>query len=93
MIADLDIYRSAKVLIDQRGEDAPIWAAQKADAMLERCNLDGERLWLRTLAAIETREGGRKNRPYRLIQIPSLPNFQISYPPLTNKHLSPAEKR
>jgi hypothetical protein len=54
MITDLDIYRSAKVLIDQHGEDAPIWAAQKADAMLDRCDLDGERLWLKILEAIET---------------------------------------
>jgi hypothetical protein len=28
MITELDIYRSARVLIDQHGEDAPIWAAQ-----------------------------------------------------------------
>jgi hypothetical protein len=54
MITDLDIYRSAKVLIGQHGQDAPLWAAQKADAMLERGNLDGERLWLRILEAIET---------------------------------------
>ncbi len=51
MITDLDIYRSARVLIDQHGEDAPIWAAQKADAMLERGNLDGKLLWLKILEA------------------------------------------
>ena len=54
MITDLDIMRSAWVLIEQYGEDASIWAAQKADAMLERGNLDGERLWLRILEAIDT---------------------------------------
>ena len=53
-ITDLDIYRSARVLIDQHGEDAPIWAAQKANTMLERGNMDGERLWLRILEAIDT---------------------------------------
>jgi hypothetical protein len=53
VIADLDIYRSARVLIDQHGEDAPIWAAQKADAMLESGNLDGKRLWLKILKAVE----------------------------------------
>ncbi len=53
MITDLDIYRSAWVLIDQHGEDAPIWAAQKADAMLESGNLDGKRLWLKILEAVE----------------------------------------
>ena len=52
MITDLDIYRSARVLIDQHGEDAPIRAAQKADAMLESGNLDGKRLWLKILQAV-----------------------------------------
>ena len=53
MIIELDIYRSARVLIDQHGEDAPIWAVQNVDAMLERGDIDGERLWLKILKAIE----------------------------------------
>ncbi len=32
MIPDLDIYRSAQVLVKQHGEDAPIHAAMRADA-------------------------------------------------------------
>ena len=43
MIPDLDIYRSAKVLVDQHGEDAPIFAAQQADRCLEAGDLDGKR--------------------------------------------------
>ncbi len=35
MIPDLDIYRSANLLVKQHGEDAPIHAAMRADAMLE----------------------------------------------------------
>ncbi len=35
MIPDLDIYRSANLLVKQHGEDAPIEAAMRADAMLE----------------------------------------------------------
>ncbi len=35
MIPDLDIYRSAQVLVKRHGEDAPIHAAMRADAMLE----------------------------------------------------------
>ena len=31
MIPDLDIYRSAHVLVNQHGEDAPIHAAMRAD--------------------------------------------------------------
>ena len=41
------------VLIEQHGEDASFWAAQKADAMLESGNLDGKRLWLKILEAIK----------------------------------------
>ena len=34
MIPDLDIYHSAQVLVKHHGQDAPIHAAMKADAML-----------------------------------------------------------
>ncbi len=33
MIPDLDIYRTAKLLADQHGAEAPIHAAMKADAI------------------------------------------------------------
>ncbi len=32
---EIDIYRSANVLVKHHGEDAPIHAAMRADAMLE----------------------------------------------------------
>ncbi len=35
MIRDLDIYRSAIMLVKYHGQDAPIHAAMRADAMLE----------------------------------------------------------
>ena len=38
---DIDTYRSAKVLLDQHGEDAAIFAAMRADAFLERGDIDG----------------------------------------------------
>ncbi len=39
MIRDLDIYRSANVLIREHGEDAALDAAMWADAMLEKGDL------------------------------------------------------
>ena len=57
MIPDLDIYRSAKTLIDQHGEDAPIHAAMRADAMLESGDLDGVSVWKRILKAVEELQG------------------------------------
>ena len=41
MIPDLDIFRSARALVQQHGPDAPIPAAMRADAMLEKGDLDG----------------------------------------------------
>ncbi len=38
MVPDLDIYRSANLLIDQHGEDAGLEAAMNADAMLENAS-------------------------------------------------------
>ncbi len=41
MTSDLDIYRTANILVKQHGEDAPIQAAMRADAMLEKDDLEG----------------------------------------------------
>ncbi len=53
MISDLDIYRSANVLIRDHGEDAAIEAAMRADAMLEKGDLGGVAVWRRILRAVE----------------------------------------
>ena len=52
MIPDLDIYRSANVLVKHHGEDAPIEAAMRADAMLDKGDLDGYAVWKRILRAV-----------------------------------------
>ncbi len=57
MTSDLDIYRSANELVKQHGEDAPIHAAMRADAMLEAGDLDGYAAWKRILRAVEELEG------------------------------------
>ena len=41
MIPDLDIYRSANVLVKRHGQDAPIEAAMRADAMLDKGDVGG----------------------------------------------------
>ena len=53
MVSDLDIDRSANVLIRQDGEDAPLEAAMRADAMLERGNLDGCAVWKRIVMTVD----------------------------------------
>ncbi len=67
MTSDLDIYRTANVLVKHYGKDAALEAAQRADAMLEKGCLDGQRLWKRVLKAVkeiqrqEPREGEAVN--------------------------------
>ncbi len=53
MTPDLDIYRAANVLVKRHGQDAPIHAAMRGDAMLERGDLDGYAVWKRILKAVE----------------------------------------
>ena len=56
-LPDLDIFRSANLLVTQHGEDAPIHAAMRADAMLEKGDLDGYATWKRILRAVEELQG------------------------------------
>ena len=53
MTPDLDIYRSAQVLVKHHGEDAPIHAAMNADAVLDKGDLDGYAVWRWILRAVE----------------------------------------
>ncbi len=52
MTSVLDVYRSAKLLIDQHGDEAPIHAAMQADAMLDKGDVDGAAVWRRCVGAI-----------------------------------------
>ncbi len=51
MIPDIDIYRVANLLVKRHGQDASIEAAMKADAMLERADLDGFSVWKKIVRA------------------------------------------
>ena len=53
MTSDLDIYRSAHLLIKRHGDDAAIEAAMRADERLAAGDMEGEAVWLRIGKAIE----------------------------------------
>ncbi len=57
MTSDPDIWRSAQVLVKRHGQVAPIEAAMRADAMLEKGDLDGYAVWKRVLRAVEELQG------------------------------------
>lgn len=53
-VSDLDIYRSAKLLIDRHGDEAAILAATRADELPDAGDLDGRAEWMRILRAVDT---------------------------------------
>jgi hypothetical protein len=52
LTSDLDIYRTASVLIREHGEEADLVAAQRADSFFEVGDIDGSAIWRRVLRAI-----------------------------------------
>jgi hypothetical protein len=54
MILDLDIWRTANLLVKQHGEDMSIDAA-----MLEKGDLDGYAVWKRVVKAVVELPGNR----------------------------------
>ncbi len=84
MISDLDIYRTASVLIREHGEDAALEAAQRADAMLEAGDIDGSAVWKRVLEAIKKI---RRQEPLGIVVILSVvsgrgyPRYRRKSPP------------
>ena len=56
MTSALEIYRSAKLLIDRHGVEAANHAARSADKCLERNDFDGKAVWMRVVVAIKERQ-------------------------------------
>ncbi len=52
MVDDIDIWRSAKLLVEEHGNTATFHAAMKADAMLDKGDLDGYAVWKRIVRAV-----------------------------------------
>ena len=53
VVEEIDIYRSANLLIKRHGDEAAIFAAMQADACLEKGDLDGKVTWLAVIKAVE----------------------------------------
>lgn len=50
---NIDIYRTAKQLIDLHGLDADLYACKRADELLDAGDIDGQRVWLRIVKALQ----------------------------------------
>ena len=62
---DLDIFRAAKLLIDRHGDEAALYAAGRADLLLEDGDTDGVAIWRRITSAVE--EIQRERRPDKAV--------------------------
>ncbi len=67
MTSEIDIYRTASVLIRDYGDEADLVAAMRADSFLDDGDVEGLAVWKRVLEAIkeiqrpEPREGEAVN--------------------------------
>jgi len=53
MTTDLDVYRTANLLVTQHGAEAPIHAAMRADGLMTAGDMEGRGVWLRVIEAIK----------------------------------------
>jgi hypothetical protein len=61
MELDADIWRAAKALIDQYGDDAELWVAHRVAALIMENDCAGATTWARVHAAIEEWQRCRRN--------------------------------
>ncbi len=52
MTEAIDIYRAAKLYIDQHGDQAALQAAMRSDELLDTGDLDGAATWRKIIKAI-----------------------------------------
>ena len=61
IVADIDIWRAANLLVKRHSADAAIVAAQRADELLAAGDMDGQAVWKNiTLAIVELQRGERR---------------------------------
>ncbi len=53
MLSDLDLWRAAQIMVKRYGDGAATEAAMRADEFLNQGIIDGKRLWMRIMPAIE----------------------------------------
>ena len=72
LLSDLNIYRSARLLGKRHGDEAPIHAAMRADAMLDAGGMEGRAVWQRILKGNRGQKPGTGNRgQYTIIRLGS----------------------
>ncbi len=52
MTSELDIYRTANLMVEQHGNQAELEAAQRADQLLDNGDMEGSATWRKVIKAI-----------------------------------------
>jgi hypothetical protein len=52
VIAEIDVWRAANMLIQRHGDGAELEAARLADLMIDRADRDGQMVWMQIRRAI-----------------------------------------
>jgi hypothetical protein len=73
MIPNIDIYRAAKLMIDQHGEEAPIRVAERADELLESGDIDGAGIWRRLWGRLRSCSSGLSPDKWSIEDLATLP--------------------
>ena len=66
MIPDIDVWRGANFMVKRHGADAPVAAAQRADALLAAGDTEGHFVWERILTAIGELQRTTPSEPERV---------------------------
>jgi hypothetical protein len=53
MTSEIDIYRTANLLVKEYGQKAPLMAASRVDALLALGDVDGQSVWKAVLRAVQ----------------------------------------
>ena len=61
MVEEIDVWRAAEQMRKRYGTEAAVQAAMRADALFEKLDLEGSRVWNRIVAAINELERAPKD--------------------------------
>jgi hypothetical protein len=53
MISDKEIYATARLMMDQHGDEADLRAAERADYLLEQADVEEATVWQRIVNAVQ----------------------------------------
>jgi hypothetical protein len=66
MVADVDVWRAARILMKQHGKEAALVASQRADALLAEGDVEGQQVFKMIVEAINDMQRDKPNEGERV---------------------------